>query len=144
MRPWLAITVLALSLGLPLPSRALDIETVEVFTVSDRPVTGVSALAARGITVTVYRLDAITRFADALSAGLPTEPDAAKTIALSRLENLSDRRDQLALAANGLVASRGYGLDRTPAVVLDGAAVVYGVLDLEAAVAIYEHSRATP
>ena len=45
---------------------------------------------------------------------------------------------ELENAAKGLVQAMQYGIDRYPAIVFDGVAVVYGVTDVIAATQIYQ------
>jgi integrating conjugative element protein (TIGR03757 family) len=80
------------------------------------------------ISTTVFELDGIERFQAVLSSGLPRDPEAAKRAALTRIGQLD--AGQMALVrrtALGLAKASQYGLDRYPAVVFDGRAVVYGV-----------------
>ena len=101
--------------------------TVEGFTASDLPI--VTDLKAER--VEVYEMDGIERFEAALSRGLPANADAAKGRALARIGQLSEGQMQRAQhAALGLSKAVQYGLDRYPAIVFDGQAVVYGVTDV--------------
>jgi integrating conjugative element protein (TIGR03757 family) len=83
---------------------------------------------------TVYRLDRIHVFQENLSRNLPSDPDDAKTLVLQRFQGMDRQLSRdLENAAKGLVKAMNYGIDRYPAVVFDGRAVVYGVTDLDAA-----------
>jgi integrating conjugative element protein (TIGR03757 family) len=74
-----------------------------------------------------------------LAQNLPANADAAKTEALRRIGELDDARMVPAKdAAIGLAKAVQYGVDRYPAVVVNGTAVVYGVTDRVEAVARYE------
>ena len=101
---------------------------IEVFTDALNPVTS-SANA-----ITVYHIDRIDRLQQALSKDLPSDPDAAKQMALLRFQRM-DRQlsGELENAANGLLKAMQYGIDRYPAIVFDGRAVVYGITDIQAA-----------
>jgi integrating conjugative element protein (TIGR03757 family) len=112
---------------------------IEVFTSSERPFTNVDHERLRYATFTTYTVDDLERFESGLSEGLPQDPEAAKTEALRRVQQLDDTRMAPAKnAAIGLAKAIQYGVDRYPAIVFDGRAVVYGVTDLVDAVERYE------
>ena len=90
-----------------------------------------SSVPVRADGATVYELDRRDRLAAELGEGLPADPERALAEARRRLDapegrNLM-RRLRKAGAGNAL-ASR-LGIDRLPAVVVDGSYVVYGVRD---------------
>ena len=88
--------------------------------------------------VKVYEIDGIERLEAELSRGLARDPERARRIALRRIGRLDDtvmwwpQR-----AAIGLSKVVQYGIDRNPAIVFDGEAVVYGVTDIEQALHCY-------
>ena len=126
-----------LLLGL-LANAALADPRVEVFTDHAHPLTHTEAFTQ----VTVYRIDGLQRAQDQLSEGLPTDADAAATIARSRLAARPDLKDRMMAAGQGLaLAHLQYQLDRYPAIVFDGTRVIYGVTDLAAARRLYERHR---
>ena len=89
--------------------------------------------------VTVYEIDGIQSAERDLSLNLSAEPQQAKQIALQRIQSLDEKtRLKMQLAAQGLAKAMQYGVDRYPAVVFDGEAVVYGVTDLTVALAQYQ------
>lgn len=94
-------------------------------------------------TATVYHVDGLERANAALSAGLPPDPVQAEAIARRRFEALTevDRR-AIGISTQGLAAAMQYRLIKVPAIVFDGAAVVYGVEDVDQARAIYQTWRA--
>jgi len=115
---------------------------IEAFTSDKRPLIDTDAKGAgdnlRGLKITVYKIDGIQSVERDLSLKLPVEPQAAKQIALHRIENLDERtRSSMHGAATALAKAMQYGLDRYPAVVFDGEVVVYGVTDLTVALAEY-------
>ncbi|MBX3707127.1 MAG: TIGR03757 family integrating conjugative element protein [Pseudomonadales bacterium] len=113
--------------------------TLEVFTTAEFPVSGQDDRQLQGATVTVYAVDGLDQFESALSHNLPAVADAAKAEALRRIGELSDARMTSAKdAAIGLAKIAQYGVDRYPAVVVNGTAVVYGVTNLVDAAALYE------
>ena len=116
--------------------------TLEVFTAAEFPVSGRDDRRLQGATVTVYAVDGLEQFDSALSQNLPTDADAAKAEALRRIGELDDARIAPAKdAAIGLAKAVQYGVDRYPAIVVNGTAVLYGVTDLVEAVARYEAWR---
>ena len=94
--------------------------------------------ADQNIDLQVYKLDGIQLFETQLSNNLPTNPDQSKQIALQRIQQL-DKRAMAAVqnAAVGLAKAMQYGVDRYPAIVFDGKAVVYGMTDLSIALDHY-------
>lgn len=117
---------------------AARIESVEVFRRADQKVFG----AASGATMTVYVVDQLKSFTDRLSEGLPNTPQAAQRVAQARLQALTDQ-DKLWIrnAATAKVRATQYQLTKTPAIVINGQAVIYGVSDIAQACAIYQRWR---
>ena len=116
--------------------------TIEVFTTSDRPMAITESARQRLSGITVYQLEGFSDFETYLAQQLPREPAAAETEALRRLQHIDPLRlDAAKDAARGLTLATEYGIDRVPAVVIDGRAVVYGVTDVEIAVAHYQRRR---
>ena len=116
--------------------------TLEVFTAAEFPVSGRDDRRLQGATVTVYAVDGLEQFESTLSQNLPADADAAKAEALRRIGELDDARMAPAKdAAIGLAKAVQYGVDRYPAVVVNGTVVVYGVTDLVDAAARYEAWR---
>ena len=61
---------------------------------------------------------------------------------MQRIQVLGDQtRARMQRSAIGLVRAMQYGIDRFPAIVFDGQAVVYGVTDLQVALAHHESWR---
>ncbi len=108
--------------------------TVEVFTATGLPVdTGFKAGR-----VEVYEIDGIERFEAELSRGLPADVDAAEQMAQESIGQLNEGQlRRVRRAARGLAKAMQYGIDRYPAIVLDGQAVMYGVTDLTEALDRY-------
>lgn len=121
------------------PLWAGDALSIEVFTTSERPIAGVEDKRFRSASVTTYTVDGLERFESGLAEGLPADPEAAKAEALHRIQQLDDARMAPAKNASiGLAKAVQYGVDRHPAIVFDGRAVVYGVTDLVEALDRYE------
>ncbi len=97
---------------------------------------------SRGPDITVYEIDGIESMERNLSVGLPADPERAKRIALDRIQHLDDQtKTKMQMAAQGLAKAMQYGVDRYPAIVFDGQAVVYGVTDVQIALAHYRTWR---
>jgi len=102
---------------------------IEVFTVSSLPVTAPPGTP-------VYELDRLRTIEAELSAGLPSEPAQAARIAQARIVERGETLNQAALAAGtGAGLALHYGIDRVPAIVLDGRYVVFGETSVERALA---------
>lgn len=87
---------------------------------------------------TVYLLDGLQLLQEQLSQGLPTTEAEATRVARERMQRLGGQlQARAANAAQGLALAAQYGIDRIPAVVIDGRAIVYGVTDVQKAVAAY-------
>jgi len=95
------------------------------------------------IGIRVIDLDAPGRIVDsALAAGLPTDPTRAAAIARQRLQGGSDAlQKRLALAYQGVIEAWSLGITKIPAVIVDRKYVVYGVQDVDRAVAMIERYR---
>ena len=105
---------------------------------------GMAATRQQAATVTVYVVDGLAQFEAALSRDLPTDTQTAKTEALRRIGALNEVEMVPAKeAALGLAKAMQYGVDRFPAIVIDGVAVIYGVTDLAEAIQRYGAWRET-
>jgi len=114
---------------------------IEVFTNSRYQVTNTTTTE---VPVQIHDLDAPVGLEEKLSAGLPSDPEQAKAIALDRLEALGS--GQLAEMVNrayaGTTQAMTYELVKIPAVVFDnGASVIYGITDIEDAIRRYQAWR---
>jgi integrating conjugative element protein (TIGR03757 family) len=108
---------------------------VEVFTDRANPIIHTEAFAQ----VRVVRIDGLVLAQEYLSEGLPMDENAAAKLANARLTARPDLKDQMMAAGEGLALSHlQYQLDRYPAIVFDGMAVIYGVTDLAVAKRLYE------
>ena len=130
----------ALSCGLStaMAQSQASVTTVEVFANS---ATHVQAPQGTSYLVRIYRLDAMQNVADQLSRHLPNNESEARAYMLQQEAQIRRRyKDQITNAANGMSLAIHYRLDRLPAVVIDRKAVIYGVPDVERALAIYQQS----
>jgi len=108
---------------------------VEVFTDRAHPISHTEAFAE----VRVVRIDGLVLAQEYLSEDLPADEDAAAKQVNARLAARPDLKDQMMAAGEGLaMAHLQYQLDRYPAIVFDGTAVIYGVTDLAVAKRLYE------
>ena len=111
-------------------------EQVEIFLLAAHEVRGAEGAK-------VFYVDAVERLAASLSAGLPADPAQAAALARQRFDALSQADRQAAGAgAEALALATQYGLTKVPAIVFDRRAVVYGVLDVDKARALYRAWRA--
>ena len=115
----------------------------EVFTISDRNVVGLRQFGINdrmhGVDVRIYELNEILRVEVELTSDLPADPEKSKRMTLQRIQRLDEQiRSRMQSAAHGMAKAMQYGIDRIPAIVFDGQSVVYGVTDLQAAIAYYQ------
>ena len=91
----------------------------------------------------LYTIDRIDQLQQVLSRGLPGDPVEAKQEALKRFQSMDAALSrQLENAAKGLAKALQYGIDRYPAIVFEGKAVIYGVTDLDVATNHYRRWQA--
>ena len=114
---------------------------IEVFTSVDYPL--INAEANRSGSdwqgLTVYEIDGIESLERELSVDLPADARQAKPMVLQRLQNMdAPTRARMQSAATGLAKVLQYAIDRHPAIVFDGKAVIYGVTDLQTALTHYQ------
>jgi len=123
---------------------------IEVFNAADSHGTGEVALQQadyREIVIQSYELNGIQLVEAELSYALTANPEQSKRVVLQRVQVLGDQtRARMQRSAIGLVKAVQYGIDRVPAIVFDGQAVLYGVTDLQVALAYYHawRTRGTP
>ncbi|EPC00620.1 hypothetical protein L861_06680 [Litchfieldella anticariensis FP35 = DSM 16096] len=114
-----------------------DPPTVEVFTVAGMPV-----INAEPSTV-VIELDAPARLDAEISQGLPSEPSEAERVMRERMRSpeWADSVLRYGDLSTGLARAWVLGVEKVPAVVMDGQHVVYGEPDVRKAVAAIEQAR---
>jgi integrating conjugative element protein (TIGR03757 family) len=126
---------LSFLLALPAP-QAFALESVEVFTDAALfPITS----ANLAIPVEIHDLSTQQKLLDELGQGLPNNnPALAKGMAASRLDR-SNVRQRLADATAGAMLANRYGIAKIPAILFDrGAAVAYGLTDVNQAIQLYQ------
>ncbi|MGH8567656.1 MAG: TIGR03757 family integrating conjugative element protein [Gammaproteobacteria bacterium] len=116
---------------------AADTGRIEVFTTVGTPIAGVSAP-----TVRIYTLDSPALIEAEIDSGLPRDPGAAHRYAQRALKGQwREASERLTQAYRGLLGSQ-YGLEKLPAIVFDGRAVVYGITALDQALGDYGRWKA--
>ena len=119
---------------------ANDQPLVEVFTASDVPINPDHQVDR----LQVYEIDVIRQFEKEISRGLSEDVNTAKHQAIERVTQLDEKqKQQVQRSAIGLSKGMQYGIDRYPAIVFDGEAVVYGVTDLADAMNRYRQWQET-
>jgi len=121
-RRWLA----AFGLSACLAGSALAEPTIEVFTTAGEPVINVPS------DVAVIELDAPARLDAELSRELPADPDVAADLMRERMATAEwqETADRYADRYLGLVRAWQLGVEKVPAVVIDGRYVIYGQPDV--------------
>ncbi|HID50133.1 MAG TPA: TIGR03757 family integrating conjugative element protein, partial [Chromatiales bacterium] len=122
-------------------NRQLQPHVVEVFISSKYSFasTNDASNKLRGLDITVYEIDGIESIERYLSTDMPADPARSKQIALRRFQAMDERtRTRMKQSAVGLAKAMQYRVDRYPAIVFDGQAVVYGVTDVQSAFSYYQ------
>jgi integrating conjugative element protein (TIGR03757 family) len=121
----------ALSVGLTAilaPFHTYAGEVVEVFRLSNQPE------PAGAVGATVYVVDAMHQYMAQLSVGLSRTPAEAAKVAKARVDALTpEQKNALRFASTARIRAAEYGITKTPAIVFDGRAVLYGITDVEQA-----------
>ena len=135
---WIVAAATLLSPTAPAFAQA-GVTTVEVFANS---ATHVRSLPQTPYLQRVYRVDAMAAISQQLSVRLPGDEAQARAYMLQAEAQIRKRyKDQILNAAHGMSLAIHYRLDRLPAIVINRSAVIYGVADVEQAVALYQQSR---
>ena len=110
---------------------------IEIFTTTDLKfdvAVDADESSPRNINPQVYKLDGIKHAEIELSRNLTTDPAQSRQILLQRIQDLDEQtRVHMQETAVGLARAMQYGIDRYPAIVFDGQAIIYGVTDLKTA-----------
>lgn len=120
---------------------------IEVIYDHQNTLTGIKNLQNQGIPISLYHLNAPDALLNALGKQLPRQIDQAKHKLLARFQKIGHERLKIQFmdAYQGVIKATQYGLNRYPAIVFDqGKAVVYGVTDLQKALAQYQHWKKQP
>ncbi|MBW8832992.1 MAG: TIGR03757 family integrating conjugative element protein [Burkholderiales bacterium] len=93
---------------------------------------------------TVYRVDGLQLLEAELSQGLPKDEAQASEMARERMQRMGPAlQERASQSAHAITLAATYGINRVPAIVLNGSAIVYGVTDVSRAVALYRQQKAT-
>jgi len=119
---------------------------IDVFISNGLPINGKNAITSGtslgGTDLHVYHLNGIQLVETDLSKVLTGDPEQSKRLIMQRIQVLDEQsRARMRRSAIGLAMAMQYGVDRVPAIVFDGQAVVYGITDLQAALAYYQAWR---
>ena len=118
---------------------------IEIFTTADQPITAMDTVVQQypDIVLRVHKLDAIKQTEDKLSEGLPADPHKAERLVLMRLQQLGKTTlSELEHSALSLAKAVQFGVEKYPAIVIDGEFVIYGLTDLAVALTHYRHWQA--
>ena len=112
---------------------------IEVFTAGDRPIQQPASDDIASLPpIELYEIDGVTRLEAELSDGLADNPETARRLVQERFGKIDGPRFDVACqSAAGLINAAEYGVDRYPAIVFDGDAVVYGITDIGEALRHY-------
>lgn len=134
-RVWLAIALLALLSLMHGAATAAGVLTVEVFANSAMHVTPEPS-ANLPYQLKVYRIDGLRQVEQAINQQLPqTEAQAREWLAKNQQRLRRQYASQATAAANGVALMQRYKLSRVPAIVINRRVVVYGLTDVDAAIA---------
>ncbi|WP_284427453.1 TIGR03757 family integrating conjugative element protein [Acidovorax sp. SUPP1855] len=92
----------------------------------------------------IYRLDAMARVQQSINQGLPqNEADARAWLAANEARIRRQVQPVVANAANGITLAMHYRIDRLPAIVVNRQTVVFGMTDVNAALAAFQRARSS-
>lgn len=136
------LVLLALAVtALPAPAQDLyqGITKVEVFANSAMVITPIQADRYQ---LVIYRLDALKNVEAAINQSIPKTEAAARAYFAANQAEIKKRITPSVLnGANGIALARHYKLERIPAIVVDGASVIYGVTNVDQAIAMVQKHR---
>ena len=133
------LSILWLTIASPESESNREHITIDVFTTTSQPISWQPNSHA---SVAIHSLDGIARFSDQLSKGLVRDPELAKQQVLRRFKTLDKTQyEALRRSADALALALHLGVKRYPAIVLNSHWVVYGLLDVEAAMDRYRAWR---
>ena len=115
---------------------------IDIFTTAEQPITAMDVVVQQysGIVLRVHKLDAIKHTEDKLSEGLPADPENAERLVLRRLQQLGKTTHrELEHSATSLAKAVQYGVEKYPAIVINGELVIYGLTDLAVSLTHYRH-----
>ena len=118
---------------------AVPIRSIEVFANSSMLIT------PKGTDAKIYWMDGIARMGDELSKGLPkTEKEAMAYMAEKRPAIEQKYRPHIANAGRGITLGMKYGIEKIPAIVINQESVIYGLTDVNEAIAHFQKVKQAP
>ncbi len=115
---------------------AIPIRSIEVFANSAMLIT------PKGTDAKIYWMDGIARMGDEISKGLPkTQKEAEQYLAAKRPAIEQRYRPQIANAGQGITLGLKYGIEKIPAIVINQESVIYGLTDVNEALAHYQKAK---
>lgn len=121
--------------------------SVTVFAAPDAPVVMDGPLALsireRGIPITHFLVSDLVETENSLSRDLPSDPQEAAQEVARRMQSGAIDEEAIKRGWLGVVMARQMKIARIPAVVFDGNRVVYGVANVDLALAKYREYEAT-
>jgi integrating conjugative element protein (TIGR03757 family) len=136
---WIGPTVLIATLGLSGQGMATGATSIELFATQAQ----LDAMGSLPASVKTYAIDGLTRFEQSLSQSLPNDLTQATAMAEQTLRDLTtEERQALQHLVDGQLKQQQYRLDRYPAIVFDGQAIVYGTTDILRATGHYRSWQA--
>ncbi len=127
--------------AITLPAAAQGITTVEVFANSAMSITPASG-EGLPFKLDVYRLDAMQNVEHLINQSLPqTEAEAMAWVKANEARLRRQLQPMVVSSANGITLAAGYRLQRLPAIVINRQTVVYGVTDVQQAIALAQRER---
>ena len=141
-----ALLVGSLAFGVAAATFSYAPVKVEVFGTTDQIVEIDQTIAAAELGLSIdfqlYELNRIQLVEAVLSKDLPANPSQSKSLALQRIQVLDGQtRKRMQQSAIGLAKAMQYGINHYPAIIFDGQVVIYGVTDLQTALAHYQAWR---
>ena len=116
---------------------------VEVFANSSMVITPHQTQPAQSYQLVIYRLDAIKQLEAQINRHIPkTEAAAREYFARNEAQLKHSISPAVINAANGITLVNHYRIERIPAIVIDGKSVIYGITDVEQALALYRRQGA--
>lgn len=115
---------------------AVPIKSIEVFANSAMLIT------PKGADAKIYWMDGIARMGDEISKGLPKNQKDAQAYLLTNRPAIEKRyRPQIANAGQGITLGLKYGIEKIPAIVINHESVIYGLTDVNEALAHYQRVK---
>lgn len=114
----------------------VPIRSIEVFANS------AMLIKSQGTDAKIYRMDGIARMGDEISKGLPNNQKDAMAYMASKRQAIEQKyQPQIANAGKGITLGMKYGIEKIPAIVINQESVIYGLTDVNEALAHYQRVK---